>query len=88
MGVAMDGSMVHIREEGRKELEIGCVFGVEVRPMLDGGTGDMVELGHAVDNSYVAHPSGLSPSGRSLGGPKIFGQTFVSLSGLDLERFG
>jgi hypothetical protein len=26
MGVAMDGGMIHILEEGWKELKIGCVF--------------------------------------------------------------
>ena len=41
--------------------------------MLDEETGDVVELGHAVNNSYVAHPSGLSPSRRSLGRPEVFG---------------
>lgn len=64
MGAAMDGSMIHIREEGWKELKVGCVFEVEVRPTLDSKTGEMVELGHAVNNSYVAH----------LGGPEVFGQ--------------
>ncbi len=64
MGAAMDGGMVHIREEGWKELKVGCVFEVEVRPTLDVETGDMVELGHAEDNSYVAH----------LGGPEVLGR--------------
>lgn len=64
MGVALDGSMVHVLEEGWKELKIGCVFDVEVRPTLDQEIGDHVELAHAVNNSYVAH----------LGGPEILGQ--------------
>jgi len=64
MGVAMDGSMIYVREEGWKELKIGCVFDVEVRPTLDPQTGEMMELGHAVNNSYKAH----------LGGPEVFGQ--------------
>lgn len=64
MGVALDGSMVYIRQEGWKELKIGCVFDVEVRPTLDKETGDRMELAHAVNNSYVAH----------LGGPEILGQ--------------
>ena len=64
MGAAIDGSMIYIRGEGWKELKIGCVFDVEVRPTLDVKTGDRVELAHAVDNSYVAH----------LGGPEILGQ--------------
>jgi len=64
MGIAMDGGMIHIRGEGWKELKVGCVFEVEVLPTLDEVTGDVVELGHAVRNSYVAH----------LGGPEVFGE--------------
>ena len=64
MGVSMDGGMVHIRDEGWKELKVGCVFELEVRPTWDKETKEWVELAHAVDNSYVAH----------LGGPELFGQ--------------
>ncbi|MCK4723696.1 MAG: hypothetical protein KAT75_10345 [Dehalococcoidia bacterium] len=64
MGVSMDGGMVHIRDEGWKELKVGCVFELEVRPMWDKKTKERVELAHAVGNSYVAH----------LGGPELFGQ--------------
>lgn len=64
MGVSMDGSMIHIRDEGWKELKVGSVFDVKVRPTLDPETGDRIELAHAVDNNYTAH----------LGGPEIFGQ--------------
>jgi hypothetical protein len=64
MGVAIDGTMVHIREEGWKELKVGSVFAIEQWPSQDAVTGEWVELGHAVDNSYVAH----------LGGPLVFGQ--------------
>lgn len=64
MGVSMDGGMIHIRDEGWKELKVGSVFDVEVRPTRDQETGDWIELAHAVGNSYVAH----------LGGPDIFGQ--------------
>jgi hypothetical protein len=64
MGVSMDGGMIHIRDEGWKELKVGSVFEVEVRPTRDQETSDWVELAHAVRNSYVAH----------LGGPEIFGQ--------------
>ena len=65
MGVAMDGAMVPIREEGFKELKVGCVFDLEVRPTRDKQTGDRIDLAHAVHNSYVAH----------LGGPEVFGQS-------------
>lgn len=63
-GVAMDGATVNIRKEGWKELKIGSVFEVEVRPTRDRETGDLVDLAHAVRNTYVAH----------LGGPEVFGQ--------------
>lgn len=64
MGSAMDGTMIHIREEGWKELKVGCVFNVEVGPMRDDRTDKAKKQAHAVENSYVAH----------LGGPEIFGQ--------------
>lgn len=64
MGVAMDGGMVHIREEGWKELKVGCVFDLEVRPTWDKRTQEVVDMAHAVSNSYVAH----------LGGPEVFGE--------------
>lgn len=63
MGVAMDGGMIHIRDEGWKELKVGSLFDIEVRPTVDQETEDWVELAHAANNSYVGH----------LGGPEIFG---------------
>lgn len=63
-GVAMDGATVNIRKEGWKELKVGSVFEVEVRPTRDRETGDLIDLAHAVHNTYVAH----------LGGPEVFGQ--------------
>lgn len=74
MGMAMDGSMIHVRGEGWKELKVGCVFEVEVWPTLDEETGDMVELGHAVHNSCVAH----------LGGPEQLGE----LVWMEVQRRG
>jgi hypothetical protein len=64
MGVAMDGAMVHVRDEGWKELKTGCVFEMEKQPRWDQHTQEMVEMAHAVRNSYVAH----------LGGPEILGE--------------
>jgi hypothetical protein len=64
LGVAMDGAMVHVRQEGWKELKTGCVFEVELQPTLDTPSGETIELAHAVNNSYVAH----------LGGTHLFGQ--------------
>jgi hypothetical protein len=64
MGVAMDGAKVYIRGEDWKELKVGCVFDVQVRPTLDKSTGETLDLAHAVRNTYVAH----------LGGPEVFGE--------------
>jgi hypothetical protein len=64
MGVAMDGGMVHIRDEGWKELKVGTVFRVAVGRIRDEQTGDWIEAAHAVENSHVAH----------LGGPEKFGE--------------
>jgi hypothetical protein len=64
LGVGLDGGMVHIRGEGWKELKVGCVFEIEVKPTPDPATGERIDLAHAIYNSYVAH----------LGGPDVFGQ--------------
>jgi hypothetical protein len=63
LGAAMDGGMVHIREEGWKELKVGCVFAIQQQPTRDKHTGESVALAHAACNTYVAH----------LGGPALFG---------------
>lgn len=64
LGAAMDGGMVHIREEGWKELKVGCVFAICQQPTRDNHTGEIIDLGQAVNNTYVAH----------LGGPEVFGE--------------
>ncbi len=64
MGVAMDGTLIHIRKEGWKEVKVGCVFDVGQEKALDEITGEEVEVGKALDNSYTAY----------LGGPEVFGQ--------------
>jgi hypothetical protein len=63
LGAAMDGGMVHIRDEGWKELKVGCVFALQQQPTRDKHTGEIIDLAHAVANTYVAH----------LGGPTVFG---------------
>lgn len=68
LGVALDGTMVPIRQEGWKELKVGTVFEVAVLPQVDEATGEIVELAHAVNNSYVAH----------LGGPEALGELLWS----------
>jgi hypothetical protein len=64
MGVALDGVMLHVREEGWKETKVGCVFEVALAPSQDPVTHETVETAHAVHNSYVAH----------LGGPEVTGE--------------
>ncbi len=64
MGVAMDGTMVHIRQEGWKELKVGCVYEIGSRRVRDPETKEHMELGSAEKNTYVAH----------LGGPEQFGR--------------
>jgi hypothetical protein len=63
-GVGMDGTMVHIRQEGWKELKVGACFDVETSPTWDPQREGQEEMPHAVRNHYVAH----------LGGPEEFGQ--------------
>ncbi len=64
MGAAMDGATVNLRQEGWKELKVGCVFEVAWQPEWDPASDASVERAHAVHNSYVAF----------LGGPERFGQ--------------
>ena len=64
MGVALDGALVNIRQEGWKEVKIGTIFEIAVAPTPDPDTGELTEFAHAVNNSYVAH----------LGGPDTVGE--------------
>lgn len=64
MGVGLDGAMIHIRQEGWKELKVGCVFDIALQPTFDKETKEWLEQGHAIHNSYLAH----------LGGAEQFGQ--------------
>lgn len=53
-GVSMDGGMVHIREEGWKEMKVGTVFAVDLRLERDPQTDELVEQAHASQVSYAA----------------------------------
>ena len=64
LGVGIDGAKIHIRQEGWKELKVGCLFEIEVRPIFEPETKEWLEQGHAVNNRYLAH----------LGGPEQFGE--------------
>ena len=63
-GAALDGTMIHVRGEGWKELKVGCIFEVEPRTVKDKPTGEAITVGHAVRSSYVGY----------LGGPEVFGE--------------
>jgi hypothetical protein len=64
MGVAMDGAMLYVLDEGWKEFKVGCLFEIDERPTFVKETLEWEVLGHAVHNTYVAH----------LGGPEVLGQ--------------
>jgi hypothetical protein len=63
MGVAVDGAMLYILNEGWKEMKVGSIFDIEMHRERDPRTGDWGEYGHAVNLSYTAH----------LGGPEACG---------------
>ncbi len=66
MGIGMDGGMVHIREEGWKEVKVGTVFEIEPRTELDPVTKEPIPQARAVQNSYVAMLGGPTPFGQVL----------------------
>ena len=70
LGVGIDGAKIHIRQEGWKELKVGCLFEVEVRPIFDPDTQEWLEQGHAVNNDYLGY----------LGGPKVFGERLWAMA--------
>lgn len=65
-GAAMDGAMVHIRDEGWKELKVGCLFDIVQEPTWDEETQEWRNQGHASDTSYVAYLGAPEPFGRKL----------------------
>jgi hypothetical protein len=66
MGVAMDGTMLHVRQEGWKELKVGCVFDVEVRPESVPDSDGVEDRAHAVHSSYLGVLGGADGFGRRL----------------------
>jgi hypothetical protein len=63
MGVALDGAMIHLLDEGWKEFKAACVFDVELEERVNERTQDRGWFGHATRPSYVVH----------LGGPERIG---------------
>ena len=70
LGISIDGTKAHIRDEGWKELKVGCCFDIEVYPTRDKETGEWQNLAHATHNQYVAY----------LGGPEVFGHKAWALA--------
>jgi hypothetical protein len=66
LGAALDGAMVHLRDEGWKELKVGCIFAIEPQRVSDAQTGEAVQQGHATHLSYAAHLGGPDALGRRL----------------------
>jgi hypothetical protein len=64
LAATMDGAMIHIRGEGWKELKVGGIGKIQLSPAKDPVTGELQDLAHTIENTYVAH----------LGGPAVFGQ--------------
>ena len=60
IGAAMDGAMVHILEEGWKELKVGCVFDLEIEPTFDKESREWLDMARTTNNSYVAHLACIS----------------------------
>lgn len=66
MGIAMDGWLVNIREEGWKEVKTGVVFEVGIRRGRDEVTGETLDHPTAQACSYVAHVGEPEPFGEKL----------------------
>ena len=64
LGVALDGFMLNLRQEGWKESKIASVYEVAVLPTLEEQSGEQVDLAHAVNLSYVAHLGGAERLGE------------------------
>ena len=74
IGLSLDGTLVHIRNEGWKELKVGCSFDLKVYPTWNKESQEWEDLAHAVNNRYpkdykpiVLRISLCSPSGGSGG---------------------
>jgi len=66
LGAALDGVIIYVRQEGWKELKVGCVFPIVPRMVHDERIDEDVVVGHAVEQTYVAHLGGPQPFGQKL----------------------
>jgi len=53
-GISMDGGMVHIRDEGWKELKVGTVFNIEMHLEFDDEADEWAEIAHGANVEYAA----------------------------------
>lgn len=53
-GISMDGGMVHIRDEGWKELKAGAVFDIDLRLERDPRTHELSDYAHGINVTYTA----------------------------------
>jgi len=65
-GVSMDGGMVHIREEGWKEIKVGTVFDIVMKSERDRLTGEWADYAHADHISYAAVLGGVEAFSKAL----------------------
>ncbi len=65
-GVAMDGAMIFIRNEGWKELKVGCVFDIALQPEIVSATGETEWFAHAVNTSSMGVLGGVEAFGQHL----------------------
>jgi hypothetical protein len=66
LGAAMDGVTLYVRDEGFKELKVGCVFRIAPRKVHDERINEEVVIGHGVEQTYVAHLGGPQPLAQKL----------------------
>jgi hypothetical protein len=65
-GVSMDGGMVHIREEGWKEIKVGTAFDIVMKPQRDLITGEWADHACADRMSYTAVLGGVDDFAKAL----------------------
>lgn len=53
-GISMDGGMIHIRDEGWREVKVGTVFDVDLRLERNPQTHELDEMAHGVNVHYTA----------------------------------
>ncbi len=50
---AVGAGVIHIRGEGWKELKVGRIGKIQLGPTKDPVTGEMLDLAHTIENTYM-----------------------------------